>query len=112
MDKKATINLINKKDNKWFQHAVTFTLNQEEIGKNSERITKNKLFINEYNWERINVPSKRDDWEKFEKHNRTIALNILYAEKEKMYPAYVSKYNSNREKHVFLLMIPNGEGWH
>ena len=29
----------------------------------------------------------------------------------KIYPAYVSKYNTNHEKQVILLMIPNGEGW-
>ena len=30
-----------------------------------------------------------------------------------MYPAYVSKHNSNREKQVILLMISNGEKqWH
>ena len=32
--------------------------------------------------------------------------------KKKIYPGYVSKYNSNREKEVTFLMIPNGEGWH
>ena len=36
----------------------------------------------------------------------------MYAKKEKIYPAYVSKYNSNRQKQFILLMIPNGEGWH
>ena len=36
----ATISPINKKDNKCFQYAVTVTLNQEEIGKDAERITK------------------------------------------------------------------------
>ena len=41
-----------------------------------------------------------------------IALNVLYAEKEKIYLAYISKHNSNREKQVIHLMIPNGEGWH
>ena len=47
------------------------------------------------------------------KNNVTIALNVLYAEKEKIYPAYVSKHNSNREKQVTLLMISNGEKqWH
>ena len=30
--------------------------------------------------------------------------------KKKIYPAYVSKYNSNCERQVILLMIPNGEG--
>ena len=29
--------------------------------------------------------------------------------KEKTYSTYVSKHNSNREKHVILLMILNGE---
>ena len=36
------------------------------------------------------------------KKNVTIALNILYARKEKIYPAYVSKNISNREKQVIL----------
>ena len=39
-----------------------------------------------------------------------ITLNVLYAKKEKIHPAYVSKHNSNREIHVILLMIPSGEG--
>ena len=30
--------------------------------------------------------------------------------KEKVYPANVSKHNSNCEKQVILLMIPNGKG--
>ena len=29
--------------------------------------------------ERINFPSEKDDWKKFDKNNVTIALNILYA---------------------------------
>ena len=33
----------------------------------------------------------------------------MYAKKEKIYPAYVSKHNSNREKKVIPLMISNGE---
>ena len=47
---------------------------------------------------RINVPSENNDWKKFVKNNVTIALNIFYAKKEKIYPAYVSKHNSNCEK--------------
>ena len=54
---------------------------------------------------------KRDDWQTFEKSNVAIALHVFYAKKEKnIYPAYVSKHNSNREKQVILLMIPNEEG--
>ena len=36
----------------------------------------------------------------------------MHGKKEKIYPDYVSKRDSNREKHVILLMIPNGEVWH
>ena len=75
-----------------------------------QRITKIKPFINKYNWEGINFPTEKDDWKKIEKNNVTIALNILYTKKEKIYPAYVSKHNSNREKQVILSTIPNGEG--
>ena len=39
-NKKATINPINKKDNKCFQYAVTVALNYEEIKKDQQRITK------------------------------------------------------------------------
>ena len=44
---------------------------------------------------------------KFEKNNVTITLNVLYVKKEKIYPAYVSKNNLNREKQVILLIFPN-----
>ena len=36
----------------------------------------------------------------------------MYAKKEKIYPAYVSKHNSNREKQVILSMITNENDWH
>ena len=47
---------------------------------------------------------------KIEKNNVTIALNVFYVKKEKIYPAYVSKCNSSWEKHVILLIMPDGEG--
>ena len=99
-NKKVTINHINKKDNKCFQYTVAVALNYEEMKKDPQRVTKIKPFINQCNSE-----------EKFEKNNVTIALNVLYAKKEKMYPAYLLKHNSNREKQVILLMIPNSEGY-
>ena len=51
-------------------------LNCEEIGKNLQRI--------------------------FEKNDLTIDLNVLYAKKEKIYPAYVLKHNSKCEKKGFF----------
>ena len=107
--KKATIIPINKKHNKCFQYAVTVALNHEEKGKHAKRITKIKLFTNEYKWEGIKFPSEKDDWKKFEKNNVTIPVNVFYAKKEKKYSAYISKNNANCEKQVVLLMIPNGE---
>ena len=46
------------------------------------------------------------------KNNLTIVLIISYARKEKVYPAYISKHNSNFEKQATFLTIPNGEWWH
>ena len=108
-NKKATINPINKKDDRFFQYAVTVSLSYKEIGKCAKRILKVKSFINKYNWEGVNYPSEKNDLEKFEKNNITVALNVLYAKKEKIYAAYVSKHNSNHEKEVTLLMTSNGE---
>ena len=34
------MSLISKEDNKCFQYDVTVTLNHEELGKHTERITK------------------------------------------------------------------------
>ena len=56
-NKKATINLIDINYDKYFQYAATVTLDYGKIGKNSQRITKNKPFIDKHNWERINYLS-------------------------------------------------------
>ena len=73
--------------------------------KGPARNTKIKPFIDRYIWEEIIYPS--------EESILTIALNVLYNKKEKnIYPTYVSKHNSSREKQIILLVIPNGEGWH
>ena len=97
-NKKATIDPINIKDNKCFQYTVTVALNHEEIKKDTQIIPKIKPFINKYNWEGIHFLSEKDDRKTTEKNNLTIALNVFYAKKLKIYPAYVSKYNPNREK--------------
>ena len=56
-------------------------------------MTKIKPFINKYNWQGINFLSGKDGWKKFQKNNQTIALNVLYAKKGKIYPAYISQHN-------------------
>ena len=79
-------------------------LNDEEIKKDLQRITMMKK---DEGWN--NFPSEKDDQKKIEKNNVTFALNVLYAKNEKIYLAYTSKHNSNREKQVILLMILNRE---
>ena len=46
------------------------------------------------------------------KNNVTIALDVFHVKKEKIYPPYVWKNNSNIEKEVIILIIPNGKRWH
>ena len=79
------------------------------MGKHAERIIEIKPFINKYKLKKINFLSEKDDCKKIEKNNVTIVLNILHVRKEKIYPAYVSKHNSNREKQPILFMIPKEE---
>ena len=107
-NKKATINSINKKDI-CFQYAVTVLLSHEKINKDRQRITKIKPFINKYYWEGINFSSEKDDWKRVEKNNVTIAVNVLYAKKEKIILLMFQNINSIHEKQVVILMIPNGE---
>ena len=82
-NKRETVNPINKKDNKCFQYTTTVALNHEELGKHPERITKNKPFIDKYNWEGINYASEKNDWKTFEKNN--LFLLMFYMLKKKKY---------------------------
>ena len=102
---------------------VKAALNYEEIESHPERVSNIKPFTNQYKWKGINHPSKIDASKNFEnnnptnaleKNNPTIALNILYIKEKEICPAYISKINSNSEKQIILLMIPNEEkeGWH
>ena len=76
-NKKSTINPKNN-DNKYFQYAITLALNHDKIDRKSQRISKIKPFIENYNWKDIDFPSRRKDWNKFELNNNNIALIILY----------------------------------
>ena len=58
--KNATIN-PKYKGAKWFQYAATVTLNHEEIKKDSQWISKIKLFTNKCIWKWIDCPSESDD---------------------------------------------------
>ena len=66
--KKATINQINKYNNKSFQYGVTAALNHEKIKKVLQRITKIKPFVNKYDWKEVDFSSEKKTleniWEK------------------------------------------------
>ena len=93
---------------------ATVVLNHKEINRDSQGISKIKRFVKKYNWNGIKCSSKIDDWKTSQKNNPTIALNVLYIKEKVIYPAYISKHISIREKQLILLMIPNKEeeGWH
>ena len=112
-DKKCCINQKNN-DNKCFQYAATLALNINSINKHHQRISKIKPFIDNYNWNDINVPAAKKDCNKFEVNNKNIALNILYVpyNTKKIEITYKSKYNLIRDNHIILLMISNVEKWH
>ena len=67
------------------------------IRKEHQKLSLLQININKA---RINYPSEKHDSKKFEEINQTIAL---------IYPAYVSKQKSNREKQIIFLMMPDGE---
>ena len=108
-DKKCTINQ-NNNDNKCFQYATTLTLNFNKIDKHPQRISRIKPFIENYNWNDINFPANKKDWNRFELNNKDVALNILYVpfNTKKIEIAYKSKYNLVRDNQIILLMI----SWH
>ena len=70
--------IINNNNNNNFQNALDDSLNYQTIEKDPQRISKLKPYSNKYNWEGIDFPAGLKEWIKFEKNNKTIALNILY----------------------------------
>ena len=77
---------------------ISVALNYEETESHLEIVSGIKSFINKYNWEGRNYPSKIDDSKRFEKNNWAIALDVLYTKEKEICPAYISKINSNCEK--------------
>ena len=116
LQKGAPKHLANPKsnDNNCFQYALTVALNYRNIKKDSQRVSKIKPFIDQYNWKEIDFPSEQKNWKEFEQNNKSIALNILFLpyNTEKIRLAYKSKYNFKRENQVISLMITDSKKWH
>ena len=114
-NKGVTLNSKSTKDNNCFQYAVIAALNHQNIDPHPERISILKQFINNYNWKDIEFPADSMDWRKFERNNKTIALNILYVpyNTKHIKQTYISKHNDEGDSQANLLMISNGTGnWH
>ena len=112
-DKECTVNQKNN-DDKCLQYATTLALNHDKINKHPQRISRIKPFIENYNWNDINFPATKKDWNRFEVNNKNVALNILYVpfNTKKIEITYKSKYNLVKDNKIILLMISNGENWH
>ena len=113
VNKRATINPKNG-DNKCFQDSITAALHYQDIKNQPERVTNIEPYICLYNWERIEFPAGIKDSKRFERNNKTIALNILFVpnNKKAINLAYKSKYNRKCKNQVVFLMITNGKKWH
>ena len=112
---KVIINPQNTNDNNCFQYSIIAALNYQNVDHHSERISKLKPFIDNYNWDNIDFPVGHKDYSAFEKNKNDIAINILYVpcKTKEIRQVYISKLNKTRNIHANLLMITNGTGnWH
>ena len=78
VNKRATINPKNG-GNKCFQYSITVALHHQDIKNHPERIANIGFHVGLYNWEGIEFPAGIKDCKRFERNNKTIALNILLA---------------------------------
>ena len=79
---------------------MTVSLNNQNIKSNPERITKIKPFIDQDNWKEISLLSHQKYWK---------SLNYIPHNIEEIKHAFVSKYNTNHENQVILLIITDGK---
>ena len=70
----------NNNDNN-FQNPLDDALNYQNIESNPQRISKLKPYINKYNWKGINVPAGSKEWQKFDRNNDAITLNVLHVKR-------------------------------
>ena len=114
LNKKTTINPKNE-DGYRFEYSIVITLHHKKIKNHPERISRIQHYFSfDYNWESIEFPAGMKDWKRFEKNNKTIALNILSVphDEKTINLGYKSKCNRKRKNQVVLLMITDGKKRH
>ena len=99
-NKKATINPENNDDN-CFQYVLTVALN---IGRNHQRISKIKPFIDQHNWNKIDLHHTQKAGKSLNKTIRQLLLisYLYHTILKKIRLAYKSKHNFKRENQVVL----------
>ena len=66
--------------------------------------------MDRYNWKGINYSSEKDDCKIFEKNlQQALFMFCMLKKKKNIFCFCFSKRNSNRAKHVILLMVLNEE---
>ena len=85
---------------------IKFLKKLEKNQKERQKLILLQININD----QTNYLSEKADQKNFEKDNPTSILNVLNTRNKKVYPACISKYNTQREKQVIVLMVPNKEG--
>ena len=62
----------------------------------------------------MDFPAGSKEWQKFERNNKTIALNVLYIphNTKTIRVVYRSEHNNKRKKQVILLMITEDKKRH
>ena len=95
-----------------FSIFCTIALNYQKVKNNPETVSKIRPFINNLDWNNINFPPQEQDYKTFEINNKSIALNILQINEQKISQCYKSEFNKTREKQVILLIITAGQKQH
>ena len=103
VNKRATMNPKNEKDDKGLQYVLTLALYYNKIKKKELKNIFKKI-------KHVDFPSHQKDWKNFEQ-NESVALNVLFSSQnsEQITLVYESKHNFKRENNVVLLMINDGD---
>ena len=67
-------------DDNRFQNTASVVLSHKKVGKESQRIAKSNLFMNQYDCKLINSPPESKDLWRLEEKGLTVALYVFYAE--------------------------------
>ncbi|XP_057290793.1 uncharacterized protein LOC130613470 [Hydractinia symbiolongicarpus] len=108
--KKAVINPMNE-DEECFKWAIIASQHHGDIGRNPNRISQMKPYVDHYNWDGMEFPTSIKSIYKFEANNPDIAVNVLHIDGKRINILRRSVHNG-RTKVVTLLLISNDKKTH